>query len=91
MLKQPDTFLPVTTDAGFQTLVSSGRNGDFRVKDLATGELYLNFFAMGQSFFRVSKWDGLSTRTGLEQVVDKELVTKLIGAKYSYVNLYFEQ
>ncbi len=84
---QPDKFLPVTTEPGFQTLVSSGLNGDFRVRDTSTGELYLNFLAMGQSFFRVAENDG---PTRLERVEDKLLVTKLIRTKYAYVDLYFK-
>jgi hypothetical protein len=83
---QPDKFLPVTSDPGFPALVSSGRNGDFRVRDTSTGELYLNFFAMGQSFFRVAEKDGPAR---LERVEDKILIKKLITTKYAYVDLYF--
>jgi hypothetical protein len=57
VLKQPENFLPVAADPSFLALVSSGLNGDFRVRDIATGELYLNFFAMGQTFFRVAEQD----------------------------------
>jgi hypothetical protein len=91
MLKQPDRFLPVTTDPSFQTLVSSGLNGDFRVRDISTGELYLNFFAMGQSFFRVAAQDVLSGPNRLERVEDKTLAEKLMSTKYAYIDLYFER
>ncbi len=90
MLKQPDRFLPVTADPSFQTLVSSGLNGDFRVRDLSTGELYLNFFAMGQSFFRVAKQDVLNGPNRLERVEDQALARKLIRTKYAYVDLYLK-
>ena len=86
MLMQPDNFLPVTADPSFHALVSSGLNGDFRVRDIATGELYLNFFAMGQSFFRVAEHDGPNR---LEPVEDKTLAMKLLKTKYAYVDLYF--
>ena len=90
MLKQPDKFLSVTTDPRFQALVSSGLNGDFRVRDLATGELYLNFFAMGQSFFRVAEHDVFHGPNRLGRVEDQALAKKLISTKYSYIDLYFE-
>ena len=90
MLKRPDKFLPVTADAGFQALVSSGLNGDFRVRDIATGELYLNFFAMGQSFFRVAEQDVLNGPNRLERVEDKTLAKKLTRTKYAYIDLYLE-
>jgi len=89
MLTQPDKFLPVTADPSFLMLVSSGFNGDFRVKDLSTGELYLNFFSLGQSFFRASETDVPSGAMRLELVEDQEFVKKLIRAKYAYVDLYF--
>ncbi len=53
MLKHPDKFLPVTTGGGFHALVSSGFNGDLRIKDTSTGDLYFNFFASGLTFLRV--------------------------------------
>ena len=90
MLKQPDKFLPVTADPSFHALVSSGLNGDFRVRDSATGELYLNFFAMGQSFLRVAKHDVFGGPNRLERVEDKTLAKKLIRTKYAYIDLYFE-
>jgi hypothetical protein len=90
MLLQPDRFLPVTIDPGFPTLVSSGINGDFRVRDISTGELYLNFLAMGQSFFRVAEQDVPTAPSRLERVEDQCLVRKLIETKYAYVDLYFE-
>ena len=90
MLAQPDRFLPVTIDPSFQTLVSSGLNGDFRVVDISTGNLYVNFFAMGQSFFRVAELDVPGGPNRLEQVEDKTLVKKLVRTKYAYVDLYFE-
>jgi len=90
MLRQPDKFLPVTTDPTFQALVSSGLNGDFRVRDISTGELYLNFFAMGQTFFRVAEQDVLCGSNRLERVEDKKLAQKLISTKYAYIDLYFE-
>ena len=90
MLTQPDRFLPVMTDPGFHALVSSGLNGDFRVRDVSTGELYLNFFALGQSFFRVNELDVPCGCKRLERVEDQSLVQKLIRTKYAYVDLYFE-
>ena len=90
MLKQPDRFLPVTADPCFHALVSSGLNGDFRVRDIATGELYLNFLAMGQSFFRVTEHDLFSSPNKLERVEDKTLAKKLIRTKYAYIDLYLE-
>jgi hypothetical protein len=90
VLKQPDKFLPVTADPSFQALVSSGLNGDFCVRDVATGELYLNFFAMGQSFFRVAEQDVLNAPSRLEPVEDKTLAKKLIRTKYAYIDLYLE-
>jgi hypothetical protein len=90
VLKQPDRFLPVTADPSFHALVSSGLNGDFRVRDIATGELYLNFLAMGQSFFRVTEHDLFSGPNRLERVEDKTLAKKLIRTKYAYIDLYLE-
>ncbi|MGC1644604.1 MAG: hypothetical protein WA741_02140 [Candidatus Sulfotelmatobacter sp.] len=90
MLKQPDRFLPVTADPCFHALISSGLNGDFRVRDIATGELYLNFLAMGQSFFRVTEHDLFSSPNKLERVEDKTLAKKLIRTKYAYIDLYLE-
>jgi hypothetical protein len=90
VLKQPDRFLPVTADPSFHALVSSGLNGDFRVRDIATGELYLNFLAMGQSFFRVTEHDLFSGPHRLERVEDKTLAKKLIRTKYAYIDLYLE-
>ena len=90
MLKQPENFLPVAADPSFLALVSSGLNGDFRVRDIATGELYLNFFAMGQTFFRVAEQDVFNGPNRLERVEDKMLAKKLIRTKYAYIDLYLE-
>ena len=90
MLKQPENFLPVAADPSFLALVSSGLNGDFRVRDIATGELYLNFFAMGQTFFRVAEQDVFHGPNRLERVEDKMLAKKLIRTKYAYIDLYLE-
>jgi hypothetical protein len=90
MLKQPDMFLPITTEAGFQAQVSSGFNGDFRVKDVSTGEIYVNFFTSGQTFLRVVKMDILGSSASFEQVEDKKQIKNLMKAKYAYVDRYFE-
>jgi hypothetical protein len=90
VLKQPENFLPVAADPSFLALVSSGLNGDFRVRDIATAELYLNFFAMGQTFFRVAEQDVFNTPNRLERVEDKMLAKKLIRTKYAYIDLYLE-
>ena len=90
MLKQPDRFLPVTTSSGFQALVSSGFNGDFGIKDVQTGELYLNFCATGLAFMRVTESDVFYGPRKLERVGDKGLIRRLREAKFRYVDLYFE-
>jgi hypothetical protein len=90
MLKQPDKFLPVTTNSGFQALVSSGLNGDFRIKDMSTGEFYVNFFVTGLTFLRVSELDVFDGPRSFEKVEDKDLIRRLREAKYGYVDTYFE-
>jgi hypothetical protein len=90
MLKHPDTFLPVTTDSGFEALVSSGFNGDFRLKDLSNGDLYVNFVAMGQSFFRIAQSDVVHGTSAIELVEDKAKIKNLSRAKYKYVDLYLQ-
>jgi hypothetical protein len=91
MLKHPDKFLPVTTSRGFQALVSSGFNGDFRIKDTSTGELYFNFFASGLTFLRLIESDVTYGSRSFEKIEDRELIRTLREAKYGYVDLYFEQ
>jgi hypothetical protein len=90
MLKQPEPFLPVTTESGFQALVSSGFHGNFSVQDVSTGELFFNPLAMGQSFFRVTERDERLGTPGLEQVQDLEFTKKLIEAKFAYVRRYVD-
>jgi hypothetical protein len=90
MLKQPEPFLPVTTESGFQALVSSGFHGNFSVQDVSTGELFFNPLAMGQSFFRVAERDERMGTPRLEQVQDLEFTKKLIEAKFAYVRRYVD-
>jgi hypothetical protein len=90
MLKQPEPFLPVTTESGFQALVSSGFHGNFSVQDVSTGELFFNPLAMGQSFFRVTERDEPLGTPRLEQVQDLEFTKKLIEAKFAYVRRYVD-
>lgn len=90
MLKQPEPFLPVTTESGFQALVSSGFHGNFSVQDVATGELFFNPLAMGRSFFRVTERDARMGTPRLEQVEDLEFTKKLIEAKLAYVRRYVD-
>jgi len=90
MLKQPEPFLPVTTESGFQALVSTGFHGNFSVQDVATGELFFNPLAMGQSFFRVTARDVRMGTPGLEPVEDLEFTKKLIEAKFAFVRRYVD-
>ena len=90
MLKHPNKYLPVTTGSGFQTLVSSGLNGDFHIKDVSTGELYINRFATGLTFFRVTEEDVFDGPRTFERVEDKSLIASLRESKYRYVDMYFE-
>jgi hypothetical protein len=90
MLKQAEPFLPVTTESGFEALVSTGFHGNFSVQDVATGELFFNPLAMGQSFFRVTERDARMGTPGLEQVRDLEFTKKLIEAKFAYVRRYVD-
>lgn len=90
MLKQPEPFLPVTTESGFQALVSTGFHGNFSVQDVATGELFFNPLAMGQSFFRVTARDASMGTPGLEPVQDLEFTKKLIEAKFAFVCRYVD-
>ena len=90
MLKQPEQFLPVTTESGFEALVSTGFHGNFSVQDVSTGELFFNPLAMGQFFFRVTERDALMRTTRLERVQDLEFRKKLIEAKFAYVRRYVD-
>jgi hypothetical protein len=90
MLKQPEPFLPVTTESGFQALVSTGFHGNFSVQDVATGELFFNPLAMGQSFFRVTPRDASMATPRLEPVEDLEFTKKLIEAKFAFVCRYVD-
>jgi hypothetical protein len=90
MLKRPNKHLPVTTNSGLQALVSSGFSGDFRIKDILTGDLYLNSFATGLTFQRVTEQDVIRGPRRFERVEDKVLIGTLRETKYRYVDLYFE-
>jgi hypothetical protein len=90
MLKQPDTFLPITTPSGYQAQVSAGLNGDFLVVDVKTGERFFNSFKEGQ-FRRVAEYRyPFCPDTLAERVEDRTLLKNLIQAKNAYVDRYFE-
>lgn len=90
MRKQPEQFLPVTTESGFRALVSTGFHRNFSVQDVSTGELFFNPLAMGQSFFRLTERDAHLGTTRLEQVRDLEFTNKLIEAEFAYVRRYVD-
>jgi hypothetical protein len=88
MLKHPDKFLPVTIHSGLTVEVSTGWNGDFRVKH---GEkLYLNPFHEGHRFFRVAVGEVLQKPAEIEEVTSQKRLESLLEAKNSYISLYFE-
>jgi hypothetical protein len=84
MLKHPDKFLPVTTASGLTAEVSTGWNGDFRVRQ--GEEIYINPFLKGHTFFRVAVTDPAK----LEEVKSQELLKSLRAVKDSYIKVYFE-
>jgi hypothetical protein len=88
VLKHPDKFMPLTTESGFQALVSAGFQGDFRFTDASSGEAYLNRFAEGTRFYKVIVSDLFGNRD-YELVMDRELIHKLQEAKNKYIELYF--
>jgi hypothetical protein len=86
MLKHPDKFMPVTTEIGFQVLVSTGFQGNFRFVDASSGDGYLNRFAEGTGSPNVTVSD-LFGSEDYEIVMDRESIHKLQEAKNEYIEL----